>query len=225
MQRGQIDVSYDRSPAIVEYPTKAPDFLVSAIAPVALGPVRLVIDMPAKSARLLIGFTVAAVVIFAIVALEFWGLSAAIGPVSDSSFLAPRNYLTLAGVIGIATFMAGLWFAGAGARREVLAIDSRFVTLSRGGRTMTTLSRGMCDSFALAEAPTNGLPRWVSKHFSDTPQLLLGVPSTNWFIAAGSGISRESAESLGETIKAFMSEHPVERGFDDPRGALHLDRS
>jgi len=205
----RIDVWLDQTPAAVEYPTQLDNHWITGIVPVARGPVRLVIDMPARSARILFTALCAAVGSFAILAIELSLLFAFDPPNSGSPVGVPP--VMAAAAVSSAAFFFMLWLGRAGVARERLEIDSRFVTLARGGGVIATFPRGMCNVFSLAERPRPGLDSWFARRFHDFPQLRFGSDSA-WHITAGAGISHATALRLATAIREFISEHPPENG-------------
>jgi hypothetical protein len=209
-QRGMIDVLIDHTPATVEYAVKPDSVLMTGIAPVARGPVRLVIDMPTRSARLVASTLMTALALFIMVGVELALFASLPSPVGS----APPAAISARFAALIVFFLgAALWFSRAGVRRERLEIDSRFVTLSRGTQTLVTAPRGACDAVTVTDAPASGLPAWLADRFSDTAWLRFGSDPKRC-VSAGSGISRQSAERLAGVVRDFMEEHPVEAGFE-----------
>ena len=219
MRRGHsIDVSVEHKSEIVEYSAKPIQPWISGVVPLARGPVQLVIDMPARSARQVGLAFLAAALLFSVAAIELTLFQ--LVPLPESSRM-PADPIVIALVAAVLAFVVTLWTSGVGARREVLEIDSRFVSVRRTRESVSLLPRGCCIEAKVSDVPRSGPPAWFAKHFHDVPWILLGNGDYYW-ITAGSGISRQSAERIVETISDFMAENPPEQGFDEPGGVLHL---
>jgi len=218
MVRRNIEVSIRHADETIEYAVKPDTPWITGILPVGRGPVQLVIDMPARSARLFFVSAVTALVFFLIAGVEWWLFS--LVPNTAQGALTEHPFLFAAG-LALVAFVVMFVTQGGGSSREILEIDSRFVTLTRNHEAVVALPRGMCNVFTLADNPSSGVPAFFAKWFSEVPWLRLGSESGP-FVEAGGGISRGAAESLAGTIRQFMQENPPEAGYDDPLGALHL---
>jgi hypothetical protein len=213
-----INVSIEHKAETVEYGAQPDQPWVTGILPLARGTVQLVIDMPARSTLRIVTAATTSLLMFAIMATT-WSLLALL-PVRGSapSFTQPVLAAAAVGVLGFVLFLV---MTGAGASREVLEVDSRFVSVTRSREAVVLLPRGCCTEVKLADVPTSGLAGALARRGSDVPRLLLG-DGGNWWISAGSGITREAAVRLVVTIREFLAENPVESGFDEPDGVLRL---
>jgi hypothetical protein len=92
------------------------------------------------------------------------------------------------------------------ARREVLEVDSRVVSLRRGSQLMSWAPRQKCTHVALI---TSSPARTALSPFG-TPRLQLGAENENW-ILAGFGISNGAAVRLVTAIEEFLADVPPEQ--------------
>lgn len=203
-----IDVRVERKPDVIETSTY---FLsrsngIPSMSEQQRGPVRLVIDMPARTRRTLVVTLASTTFLIALMAWVFAGPGLFIHQSNGSLivFLGAEGVLVLAGQ----AIMFGL-----GSRREVLEIDSRFVTVKRAEQVVAICSRRQVTDAWVNEPPATGFRSWSARHLMDWPWLMLGADGRA-AAGAGAGLSRASAGRLVPAITEFLAEHPADPTFE-----------
>ena len=200
-------VYLDSTPATVEWQTKLDQPFVTGVGQVARGPIRLVIDMPARSAARLLAAVLAASLSFATLALT-WGALDAIVP----SRLEGPSWTLPAAAIGVFMLLGLLWASRAGAKREVVEVDSRFVSLARGGVVLEVQMRSACTEVNVRSPDS---VRWIERISNEVHWLTFGTADQVRMVTGG-GVSHQTATELAERIRKFMSAHPAHQEYGYP---------
>lgn len=209
MRSRGVSAHIETGPATVDYGMTLDRPFTTGIEPVARGPVRLVIDMPVRSSPYIIVAAILAPTMAVIGALEFAGLA----KIGGNAFPSTAWLWVLLAALLI--FFVTIWFMSATSTREILTIDSRFVTLVRG-KNAVVIPRRRAGEVELVEPP-DGQPS-VRSGVRFSHRWLRFTRNGDVLLATGSEISREAAIHLEARIRDFMDEHPSEPGFDPPIG-------
>jgi hypothetical protein len=196
----------ERGHSVLELPTHLVPVRVPVPAHVQYerGRVRLRVDMPiSNSSRLwevgcLTGVFAAIWVGFAVLAQG-------------------HAYVLFVGV-GLALGAYVLWrVLRPGAKREVLVIDSRFVTVGRGDTVVAVLGRRQLTDLRLNDEE---IPRWLARlpwARSNWPKIVWGGNiggDVDYSGGVAAGISVDAASRILEEIVGFCEQHPADDEFD-----------
>jgi hypothetical protein len=214
-----VDVRVERGPAAVEYSSGVlPRSFVPGIGPVPRGSVRLVIDMPFRSCRLLVSGAISTALVALILGLEFFAFSFIPLPDDPRVIRWVLPGLLIGAVVVFNAFF--MWSQGAFRKHEVVEIDSLFTTVTRGGQVVQTVPSFVCPEVALWE-PATRLARWLQR-IGWAPTIAFGSSGAT-YIAVGEGISQDTAEALLPRIQSFILEHPPAHGTTPTEQALQPD--
>ncbi len=204
MKKRVVDVRIEHGPAEIEFPSRivalpyggAPAWVVKS-----RGETRLVVDMPARSQWRIGILTVLAMLLFA--APVLWGFSYLLGGSWDA-----QVWLYVIGSFGVVCLVLVIG-TGMFAKREVLEIDSRYVTVTRGDQLVSSCPRTRCTQVRVWTPPSAGPVTTALRRF-------IGVSPLSWGDgqqdsgSAGSGISPAAATDLVPIIQSFLDQHPAE---------------
>ena len=201
------------APRVLERPLTAPLIAVGNVVkwiPVGRGPVRLEIEMPARSSALSVMplllpvFSLVVVLGFAVsrltTELPLWVYPAVFVVITVVEFLLLGAYAPFA-------------------TRETLEIDSMVVALRRGSTYLSAWDRSMFDDVQVAEPEKRY--RLSGKVFlGGEPTLVWGFrykDAMSCLGGAGAGINHDAASRVMDEIRTFLDANPCE---SDPKHRL-----
>lgn len=140
------------------------------------------------AANLLVG--ILSLVLAVVFALQGWPLA---------SF-----YAALFGVGGV---LLVVWLQGLGARHETIEVDSRFLSVTRGGVVMVWPT-AKCGGFRVAVDPPGGV--FARTFIWQPPAVEWGDNQTVYHGYAASGLDEPSATKIIHAMEDFVAEHPAD---------------